>query len=107
MSRLLSRFVRLSFLTIVAAAFIGNAATLPAFAQAKKMSKAEEVALKQAIASCKAEAKGKKVKWLSRRKYVNNCVQEALKDHPNINVQQELKDHPDLKGLPTQQADAF
>ena len=73
----------------------------------KPLSKAEQVALKQAIVACKAEAKGKKVKWLSRRKYVNNCVQEALKERPNINVMQELKKHPDMKGLPSQQADAM
>ncbi|MGV7216629.1 hypothetical protein [Bradyrhizobium sp. UFLA05-112] len=37
--------------------------------------KAEKVALKQAIVACKAEAKGRKVNWLSRRKYVNQWWQ--------------------------------
>jgi hypothetical protein len=49
-------------------------------------SKADKAALKRAIVACKAEAKGKKIRWLSRRKYVNNCVTKAMKDHPNIEV---------------------
>ena len=68
---------------------------------------AEKAAVKQAIASCKAEAKGKKVRWLQRRKYVKNCVIEALKDKPNIDVEALLKNHPDLKGLPAESADAM
>jgi hypothetical protein len=35
--------------------------------------------------------------WLAGRKYVTNCVAEALKGRPNINVNQLLKDHPDMK----------
>jgi hypothetical protein len=101
MFRVVSRFARLSFVSIVATAFLGGAAMMPASAQATKMSKAEQVALKRAIASCKSEAKAKKVKLLSRRQYVIDCVQ-ALKDRPNINVQEVLKNHPDLKGLPRQ-----
>jgi hypothetical protein len=50
------------------------------------MSRAEKVALKEAIISCKAEAKGKKVKWLARRKYVYQCVAEALKGRPSIDI---------------------
>lgn len=80
---------------------------MPAHAQAAKLSDNDKAALKQAISSCKAEAKGKKIKWLSRRTYVNNCVQEALKERPNINVTKELKNHPDLKGLPSEKADAM
>jgi len=71
-----------------------------------KLSKAEQVALKQAIVACKAEAKGKKVRWLSRRKYVNTCVQQALKGYPNIDLTSVLKNHPDMKGLPTEEAPA-
>ena len=71
-----------------------------------KLSKAEQVALKQAIVACKAEAKGKQVRWLSRRKYVNTCVQQALKDNPNIDITRVLKNHPDMKGLPTEEAPA-
>ncbi len=72
-----------------------------------KMSKAEKVALDEAVHSCKAEARGKKVKWLARRKYVNSCVGERLKDHPNMDVGRLLKDHPEMKGLAKEQWDAF
>jgi hypothetical protein len=68
---------------------------------------AEKAAVKQAIASCKAEAKGKKVPWLQRRKYVKNCVIEAMKDKPNIDVAAMLKNHPDMKDLPAESADAM
>ena len=66
------------------------------------VSKADKAALKQAIVACKAEAKGKKIKWLSRRKYVNNCVTEAMKDHPNMDVSAMLKSRPDLTDLPVE-----
>ena len=59
---------------------------MPLPAEATNPSKADKAALKRAIVACKAEAKGKKIKWLSRRKYVNNCVTEAMKDPPNIEV---------------------
>jgi hypothetical protein len=36
-------------------------------AESATMTKAETVALKQAVVACKAEAKGKKIKWLARR----------------------------------------
>ena len=99
MFRVGSRFARLSFVSIVATAFLGGATMMPAFAQEKKLSKAEQVLLKHAIASCKSEAKTKKVKLLSRREYVIDCVQ-ALKDRPQVNVTEVLKNHPDLKNLP-------
>ncbi len=92
----MSRITTLSLTAVVAVTFAGG--TLPADAAA--LTKAEKVALKQAIVACKAEAKGKKIAWLSRRKYVNRCVAEALREHPNIDVIQILKDHPDMKDLP-------
>lgn len=45
------------------------------------------------------------VKWLWRRKYVNQCVAEALRGRPNMDVNQLLKDHPDMKDLPREQFD--
>ena len=45
MFRVGSRFARLSFVSIVAAAFLGGATMMPAFAQEKKLSKAEQVVL--------------------------------------------------------------
>ncbi|MFB9269964.1 hypothetical protein ACFFWD_43735 [Bradyrhizobium erythrophlei] len=80
---------------------------MPTLTQAASLSKADKVALKQAITACKAEAKGKKIKWLARRKYLNNCVAEALKQHPNIEVIQLLKAHPNLTDLPAEKWDAF
>jgi hypothetical protein len=93
-------FARLSFVSIVATALLGGFTTMPAFAQEAKLSKAQQVALKHAIASCKSEAKAKKVKLLSRRQFVIDCVQ-ALKDRPQVNVLEVLKNNPGyLKGLP-------
>jgi hypothetical protein len=99
MFRVGSRFAKLSFASIVAAAFLGGATIMPAFAQVEKLSKADQVLLKHAIASCKSEAKTKKVKLLERRQFVIDCVQ-ALKDRPQVNVPEVLKNHPDLKNLP-------
>jgi hypothetical protein len=95
------RFTK-SVFSLIIAMTIGSAG---AFAAAPTA--AEKAALKQAIASCKSEAKGKKVPWLQRRKYVKNCVIEALKDKPNIDVSTMLKDHPDMKNLPAESADAM
>jgi len=95
------RFTK-SVFSLVIVMTIGSAG---AFAAAPTA--AEKAALKQAIASCKSEAKGKKVPWLQRRKYVKNCVIEALKDKPNIDVSTMLKDHPDMKNLPAESADAM
>ncbi|MGY4625545.1 hypothetical protein [Bradyrhizobium sp. USDA 4486] len=71
--------------------------------EAVALTRAEKVALKQAIVACKAEAKGKKVKWLSRRKYVNQCVVTALKEHPSIDVARMLKENPALTNIPVEQ----
>ena len=80
---------------------------MPRPAEAANPSKADKAALKRAIVPCKAEAKGKKIKWLSRRKYVNNCVTEAMKDHPTIDVTTMLKDRPNLTDLPVEQWPGF
>ncbi len=80
---------------------------MPTSAEAARISKADKVVLKEAIIACKAEARGKKIKWLARRKYVNHCVAEALKDRPNIDVIQLLKNHPGLIDLPAEQWDAI
>ena len=74
--------------------------------KADKADKADKAALKTAIVTCKAQAKDQKVKWLARRKYVNNCVTEALKDRPHIDVMDVLKNHPDMKDLPMEKYDA-
>jgi hypothetical protein len=89
------------------AVLAGGSVMMPAGAEAASLSKADKVALKQAIVACKAEAKGKKIKWLARRKYVNNCVTEALKDHPNMDITQMLKKRPDITNLPEEKWDEF
>src|SRR5689334_4966362 len=99
MFRIKSRSNRLSFVSIVATTFLAGVAMTPVFAQATKMSKADQRLLKAAIQSCKSEAKAKKVKLLDRRQFVIDCVQN-LKDRPQVNVQEALKNHPDLKNLP-------
>ena len=76
-------------------------------AEAAGPSEADKAALKWAIVACKAEAKGKKIRWLSRRKYVNNCVTEAMKERPNIDVTTMLKGHPDLTDLPVEKWSGF
>ena len=97
------RITTVSLTSIIAMTLAG--ATLPADAAA--LTKAESIAVKRAVVGCKAEAKGKKIAWLSRRKYVNHCVAEALREHPKIDVIQILKDHPDMKDLPMQNWDAI
>ena len=72
---------------------------MPRLADAANPSKADKAALKRAIVACKAEAKG--------RKYVNNCVTEAMKDHPNIDVTTLLRDYPDLTDLPVERWPGF
>jgi hypothetical protein len=94
------RFIKAT--SFIAVLFVGVASVMPS-TEAANPSKADKAALKRAIVACKAEAKGKKIKWLSRRKYVNNCVTEAMKDHPNMDVVTLLKKHPDLTDLPVEQ----
>ncbi|WP_235885590.1 hypothetical protein [Bradyrhizobium niftali] len=70
--------------------------------EAAALTKVEKVALKQAIVACKAEAKGKKIKWLSRRTYVNQCVVTALKERPSIDVARMLNEKPELTNIPVE-----
>jgi len=103
----MSRFAAALFTCIITMVLASGTALMPAPAEAAGISKADKVALKEAIIACKAEARGKKVKWLARRKYVNRCVAQALKDRPSIDVIQLLKNHPDMKDLPMEQWDAI
>jgi hypothetical protein len=103
----MSRFATALFTCIIAMVLASGTALMPTPSEAASLTKADKVALKQAIVACKAEAKGKKVKWLARRKYVNHCVVEALKGRPGMDVIQLLKDHPDMKDLPMEQWDAY
>jgi hypothetical protein len=101
----MSRFTKV--MSFIAVLFVSVAGVMSWPAEAASPSKTDRAALKRAIVACKAEAKGKKIKWLSRRKYVNSCVTEAMKDHPNIDVATMLKEHPDLTDLPVEQWPGF
>jgi len=103
----MSRFISTPMTCIVAMAFMMGAALMPSPAESARLTKAEKVALKQAIVACKAEAKGRKVKWLARRKYVNNCVSEALKEHPNVDVIRLIKEYPNITSLPVEKWPGF
>jgi hypothetical protein len=96
----MSRFTNAKFL--VTALLVSAVPMLTVPTEAASPSKADKAALKRAIMACKAEAKGKRIKWLSRRKYVNNCVTEAMKDHPNMDITTLLKDRPDLTNIPVE-----
>ncbi|SDI01938.1 MULTISPECIES: hypothetical protein [Bradyrhizobium] len=100
----MSRFVT-GLMTCMIAMALTMGATLTA--ASARMTRTEKVALKQAVVACKAEAKGKKIKWLARWKYVNQCVVAALKDHPGMDIQRMLKEHPRMRDLPAEQWDAF
>ena len=62
----------------------------------------EKIAVKQATVACKAEAKGKKIRWPASRKYVKNCVTTALEEHPTMNIS-ELRTGVNVKTLPVHQ----
>src|SRR6266566_1560475 len=89
----MSHFATALFAGIIATALIGGPTFMPTPAEAAKM------ALKEATVACKAEARGKKVRWTARRKFVNTCVAKALKGHPNIDISQLRREHRNLNGL--------
>ncbi|WFU69721.1 MULTISPECIES: hypothetical protein [unclassified Bradyrhizobium] len=95
------RFMMLLLPCLVATVLAAGAA------EAAALTKAEKIALKQAIVACKAEAKGKQIKWLSRRKYVNQCVVEALKEHPSVDVARMFRERPELTNIPVEQWPAY
>jgi flagellar biosynthesis component FlhA len=73
-------------------------------AKAVKLTPAEieKIVVKQATLSCKAEAKGKKIRWPASRKYVKNCITTALKEHPTMNIS-EVRRGVNVKTLRVQQ----
>ena len=68
---------------ILATVVVGGTALTPTPAEAAKTPSAEAVALKEATAACKAEAKEKKINsWLAGRRFVSDCVAKAVKLTP-------------------------
>jgi len=63
----------------MATVVVGGTALTPTPAEAAKTPTAEAVALKEATAACKAEAKEKKISWPASRSFVSNCVAKAVK----------------------------
>ena len=67
---------------IVATVVIGGTALTPTPVEAAKTPSPEAVALKEATAACKAEAKEKQIRWPASRKFVSNCVAKTVKLTP-------------------------
>ena len=68
---------------IMATVAVGGTALTPTPAEAAKTPTAEAIALKEATAACKAEAKEKKINsWLAGRRFVSDCVAKAVKLTP-------------------------
>jgi hypothetical protein len=91
-------------------AIVCGAVSTPTPAEAANVSHADKAALKRAIVACKAEARGRKIRWwrwLSRRRYVNNCVTEAMRDRPTMHIMTLLKHHPNLTNLPVENWPGF
>ena len=74
------------FATVLCAAtmatVVGGTLFMPATAEAAKTPSVEAVALKEATAACKAEAKEKKIGWPASRKFVSTCVEKTVKLTP-------------------------
>ena len=67
---------------IMATVVVGGTALTSTPAEAAKTPSAEAVALKEATAACKAEAKEKKISWPASRTFVSNCVAKTVKLTP-------------------------
>ena len=67
---------------IIATVLFGGIAFTPTAVEAATTSSAEKVALKEATAACKAEAKEKKIGWPASRKFVSTCVEKTVKLTP-------------------------
>ncbi|HMA56384.1 MAG TPA: hypothetical protein VKP52_06630 [Pseudolabrys sp.] len=91
----MSNSARGLFVCVLATTFIGGAAL--ADAQAAKLSNADKIAIKQATVSCKAEARGKKIRWPKSRTYVKDCLKESLKDRPNVDLNKLDVDYRDMQ----------
>ena len=66
----------------IAIVVVAGTAFTPSPAEAAKTSGADAAALKEATATCKAEAKEKKISWPASRKFVSDCVAKTVKLTP-------------------------
>jgi hypothetical protein len=78
----------------IAIVVVAGTAFTPSPAEAAKTSGADAAALKEATATCKTEAKEKKISWPASRKFVSDCVAKTVKLTPaelqNIAVKQAI-----------------
>ena len=67
----------------ILAAIIGSGAGfISASAAAPTLSATDDLAIKEAIASCKAQAKEKKIRFPASRTFLRNCVTETIRNNP-------------------------
>ena len=95
----MSRFVKAVSAGFIVAGIFGGIA-LPSSPAEARATQEEKALLRKTVAECKAEAKGKKLKWGERRKWVRSCVTVKLEKHPGVNVQELLRTYPDFDKMP-------
>ena len=91
----------------IATVLVSGIAFVPTPAEAAKMSNAERVALENATAACKVEAKGMKFSWhwRKRQKYVQNCIIRTVnREGFGIDIW-EVRSRANMGGMPIQELD--
>jgi hypothetical protein len=78
----MSHFTRSLSAGILAAVVAGAVAFISAATAAPKLSEADDIAIKEAIDSCKAEAKAKKIRFPASRSFLRDCVTETIRNNP-------------------------
>jgi hypothetical protein len=62
-------------------AVLGCGAAFTSASAAPTLSEADDRAIKEAIASCKADVKAKKIRFPASRTYLRNCVTETIRNN--------------------------
>jgi len=62
-------------------AALGCGVAFTAASAAPTLSEADDRAIKEAIASCKADVKAKKIRFPASRTYLRNCVTETIRNN--------------------------
>ena len=74
--------IRVLFAGTVALLICSGLGFMSVAAAAPKLSEADDAAIKNAIASCKAEAKAKKIRFPASRAFLRDCVTETIRNSP-------------------------
>jgi hypothetical protein len=82
----MNRFLTGLAVGIVGTVIVGGAAFLMMPVQAHGLSKADQAIFDYAKLRCKDDAKSKGLGVFDRRKFVANCVMDALKGHPDLDA---------------------